>query len=153
MESRYTYKTVQSQLRAIFYLLLLPAVAFAMLFECGIAPKEILPQDSSTLYALQMSGVITTILLIPIALKTFTRLMAKAAKESDDEIFYKKYRRNSILRMSLTYIVLMANLLIYYVSGDNSALYCALVGLLCFIYSYPTRSTVEMYSENPDDDK
>lgn len=150
MTATYTYKTVQSQLRMLFYILSVLALAIVALFECGIIPKGFLPQESNTLYLLQMCSVAITIVLIPIALKAFTRLMTSTAKEKDDNIFYRKYRRNSAMRLTLTYIVSVSNLLIHYATSDNSALYCALVGALCFIYSYPTRSTVEQYSGMPD---
>ena len=47
----------------------------------------------------------------------------------------------------LLFVVIMANIGIYYATDNNSALYCALTGGLAYLFSFPKNKSREEVNE------
>ena len=140
------YKSTFPGVQKLFWLLLLTATATAALFETGILTRGTIAADATTRYFLDVAGVLLTIGLIPLALKRFSSATS-AAKESDDATFAQTYCRESGIRLALLFAVTTTNIGLYYGTGNNGALYCALAGAALYIYSFPRKRTMQRMRE------
>ena len=137
---------IVSRQQKIFFAFIVIVAATILLFETGIMPKGGLSIQSSVRYFVEVAGVFITIGLIPLSVKRFNSAIA-AASHSDDESFVKIYRRECEIRMMLLFVVIMANIGIYYATDNNSALYCALTGGLAYLFSFPKNKSREEVNE------
>ena len=132
--------------RLLFWVLLLTAAATTILFEAGILTRGTIDVSDTTRYLLDVTGVLVTICLIPIAIKKFSNA-TEAAKESDEATFAEAYCRASKIRLMLFFVVMMTNIGLYYGTANNGALYCALIGAALFLYSFPRKRTMQLMRE------
>ena len=141
-------RTIKS-LRFNYYVAFIATIAIIVAFEGGFLHKGVLANILSPddIYLLEVSSVMITIALIPIALKSFTRSMKKVAGECKAKVL-KTFGKMSILRISLLFAVIVVNAFIYYGLNYNGALYCGLFGYCALLYSYPTANTLENILEN-----
>lgn len=127
---------------------ILAAVIVIVTFETGVIAKDALGSllSQTWTYILQVSAVMLTVLLIPLAVKGFTTSLDKAAGIGDEE-FLKLFIRKSMQRIFLLFAVLLLNIFIYYGIGYNGSLYCGLFALGTLFYSYPTKMVLNGYIE------
>lgn len=118
-------------------------------FEASYLHKGALAMllESKYIYMLQVTGVLTTIGLIPLALKGFTRSMEKARAKSKPEII-KTFNKMSLMRIALLFVVIVLNSFIYYGINYKGAMYCIVFGYGALLYSFPTANALEQYLEN-----
>ena len=117
-------------------------------FETGVLQKEALGKllSATWTYTLQVATIMLTVLLIPYAIKSFTKkLENNTANDSEErkKIFIKK----SMQRIVILFAVVLLNTFTYYGIGYEGALYCGIAGLGALVYSFPTKSVLENYLE------
>ena len=122
--------------QTLFWTLLLVAATTIILFETGILPKDVWATYSTNSYITEVTAILLAIALIPLANKRFSSKM-KNAKEADDETFLKTCRRELDIRLLLLFAVMLTNITLYYISGDDNMIYWALIGILAYIFGYP----------------
>lgn len=132
--------------RLLFWTLLLIAAVTTILFETGILTRGAIEVSATTRYLSDVTGVLITLCLIPIAIKKFSNA-TDAAKKSDEETFAQVYCRASKIRLILFFVVTMTNIGLYYGTANNSAIYCALAGAALFLYSFPRKRTMQLMRE------
>ena len=140
-----TEKTINT-LRFNYIVAFIASLAIIVAFEGGFLQKEALtallsPDD---IYLLEVTTVMVTMALIPLALKSFSRAMKKAAGSGKMRLL-RTFSNMSLVRISLLFAVIVINAFIYYGIGYNGALYCGLFGYCALIYSYPTAKTLDSY--------
>ncbi len=115
-------------------------------FETGYLVKGALAMNlgEQDLYYIEVSTIMLTMAIIPLALKWFSRTMSKSTN-LDKNAFLKLYSKMSLIRMFLLFIVLIVNIFIYYGIDYNGAMYCAIVSLGALLYSYPTGKVLDEY--------
>ena len=128
--------------KKIFYALLLIAAATAALFETGVLPKGGLTAG----YTMEVATIFLTFGLIFLAIKAYSIRM-KQVKESDDETLTATCRRMMEIRLALLFVVIIMNIGLFYGTGGENLLYCALAGLMAYIYSYPGDKSTEQLRE------
>lgn len=143
-----TEKTINA-LRFNYIVAFIATLAIIVAFEGGFLQKKALtallsPDD---IYMLEVTTVMVTMALIPLALKIFSRSMKKAAGAGKIKLL-KTFINMSLVRISLLFVVIVVNAFIYYGIGYNGALYCGLFGYCALIYSYPTARTLDSYINN-----
>lgn len=143
-----TEKTI-SALRFNYIVAFIATLAIIVAFEGGFLQKEALTEllSPDDIYILEVTTVMVTMALIPLALKSFSRAMKKAAEAGKMKLL-KTFSNMSLVRISLLFVVIVVNAFIYYGIGYNGALYCGLFGYCAFIYSYPTARTLDSYINN-----
>ena len=96
-----TEKTIKS-LRFNYYTAFLATLAIIAAFEGGFLHKGALAAilSADDIYLLEVASVMITIALIPIALKSFTRSMKRAAGMGKAKLL-KTFGKMSIVRISL----------------------------------------------------
>ncbi len=143
-----TEKTIRS-LRFNYYTAFLATLAIIVAFEGGFLHKGALAAilSADDIYLLEVTSVMITIALIPIALKSFTRSMKRAAGMGKAKLL-KTFGKMSIVRISLLFAVIVVNAFIYYGLNYTGALYCGLFGYCALIYSYPTANTLKSFTDS-----
>ena len=133
-------------LRINYLAALVAALVVLLAFECGWLAEGVLLDTVSptTVYVSQVAVVMCTVVLIPLAIKGFTRALVKAKGMSEDA-FLVVFCKKSLQRMFLLFVVLVLNEFAYYGLAYDGALYCGLLGLGAMIYSYPTKNVLEQY--------
>ncbi len=115
-------------------------------FETGYLAKGVLASNlnEQDKYYVEVSTIMVTIAIVPLALKWFSRSMNKASG-LDNIAKLKLYSKKSIMRMFLLFIALIINIFVYYGVEYDGAMYCAIVSLGALIYSYPTEQVLNEY--------
>ena len=118
-------------------------------FETGYLVKGALAMNlgEQDLYYIEVSTIMLTMAIIPLALKWFSRTMSKSTN-LDKNAFLKLYSKMSLIRMFLLFIALIVNIFIYYGVDYNGAMYCAIVSLGALLYSYPTGKVLDEYQNS-----
>lgn len=133
--------------RIVFWAQATMAATLAALFQTGYIIKETLNLAPTTRYITEVAGVMLTIMLIPLAIKAFTKQMQRAAKEKTNH-FIEYYHNKCNARTTILFAVVMMNIALYYALDNNSSFYCTLLGIAAAIYSYPTRAIIDKYCNN-----
>ncbi len=133
-------------LRINYVAALVAALAVLLAFECGWLAKGVLLEtvSSTSIYVAQVAVVMCTVVLIPLAIKGFTRALVKA-KGMPEDAFLVVFCKKSLQRIFLLFVVIVLNEFAYYGLAYEGALYCGLLGLGAMIYSYPTKNVLEQY--------
>lgn len=137
---------VLNSLRINYAVSLVAALLVLLAFELDFIEKGALVKvvSSTAMYVMQVVTVMLTVILIPLAIKGFTRSLEKA-KGMPEACLINLFCKKSLQRIFLLFIVIIVNEFAYYGLGYDSALYCALLGLGSMIYSFPTRMVLEQY--------
>lgn len=136
--------------RTTFWLQAAITIAAIILFETGALPKECISLTPTMQYISEVAGIMLTITLIPLAIKGFSAQMRRAA-EKEIPNFYEYFRSRCNARLSIIFAVTITNILLYYGTANNGALYCALFGIAATIYSYPTKEALDNYKLNEEE--
>ena len=124
------------------------AIAIAA-FETGYLTKGALTPfvGEEGLYYIEVTAVMLTMAIIPLALKLFSRAMSKST-ELNDTAYLKLYNRKSLQRMFLLFVSLVINIFVYYGIEYDGAMYCAILSFGALLYSYPTGKILDGYRNN-----
>lgn len=125
-------------------------IAIIALFETGIIAKNSISLTPAMQYASEVASALLTIALIPLAIKGFSTLMRRAAEKKTPH-FNEYFYNMSNARLSILFVVTIMNITLYYGNGNNSAFYCALLGVAATIYSYPTAGILD--NSNQEDNR
>ena len=128
-------KLVRQQI--IYWTLLFVAITTAILFETGVMSEGGLAIYNINNYVIEVAGILLALALIPLANKRFSSSMKKV-ENADDATFLNTCRRELEIRIALLFVVLMTNTGLYYGSGQQHMVYWALIGLVAYIFGYPT---------------
>lgn len=131
--------------RIMFWVQTIAAIALVAIFESNLINNTDIAVTHPARYPIEVAGIMLTICIIPLAVKGFSTQVSKAAKNRIPH-FIEYYHSKCNARTSLLFMVIMANIALYYLLGNNSgALYCGLLGVAAAIYSYPTKTTLDNY--------
>lgn len=136
--------------RIIFWAQAIVSATLAILLQTELASSTAIALSPTTLYTIEVAGIMLTICLIPLAIKGFSAQVSKAAKKKIPH-FIEYYHSKCNARTSILFMVIMMNIALYYILGRNSGpLYCGLLGVAAAIYSYPTKGTLDNYLNDQD---
>lgn len=124
----------------------------ATLFESGMLAKGSITPAPTARYIIDVAGVMLTITLIPLALKGFSALIKREIERKNPH-FIEFFHAKSTARLSILFAAIMMNIVLYYGTGNESALYCGILAVGAFIYSYPTMATLNNCLEHIKEDK
>lgn len=117
------------------------AVIIAAVFEIGLISKGLI-FEVSTIYTMEVIGVVISLGLIPISLKGFKKAVSRVSEKKPNRkvVFYMFIAG---LRLLAFLVVIEYGVLLYYLVNDTIGLYCALIGFICSIFCFPSVSQVE----------
>lgn len=136
-------KKLSTRLLILWWGIYLIAGIIVLLYETGTLQTGTVT-DPKTIYILQVVAVAVALALIPLSLKGFKAMTDRLdEKNYEFERKLKIYSVCSYLRLLAYFIVVEYSVLLYYLINDDIGLYCGLIGLICSLFCYPTRTAVE----------
>ena len=138
--------------RILFWVQAACMACMATLFESGMLAKGSITPAPTARYIIDVAGVMLTITLIPLALKGFSTLIKREIERKNPH-FIEFFHAKSTARLSILFAAIMMNIVLYYGTGNESALYCGILAVGAFIYSYPTMATLNNCLEHIKEDK
>ena len=116
---------------------------YALLHEMGVMPQGTLADDAQMEYIIQTMGILMTIVFIPFALRIFNLNLVKRIKELPLQQALKSYRIWSDVRLALLLVPALINLQFYYLTLDNTGLFCACMALIASLFCVPSESRIK----------
>lgn len=119
------------------------AAVTVLLYECGLLSSGAVTQAKG-IYILEVIGVLSSLALIPLALRGFKRMVDRLDdKEYPDEKIAKVYMTCSWLRLVAFFMVVEYGVVLYYIINDNIGLYISAIAAICSLFSFPTKAGIE----------
>lgn len=128
------------KLRLRLFAIYFVAIIIVLLFETGALPIGMVKSDTTN-YILQVIGVLLSLALIPISLKGFN-IFSRRALNKNYEQRIGVYKLLANLRLLAFFIVIEYSILLYYLIDDTVGLYCALIGVVCSLFCFPTNGQI-----------
>ena len=116
---------------------------YALLHEMGVMPQGTLADDAQMEYIFQTMCILMTIVFIPFALRIFNLNLVKRIKELPLQQALKSYRIWSDVRLALLLVPALINLQFYYLTLDNTGLFCACMALIASLFCVPSESRIK----------
>ena len=129
-----------SLLRALYCIFLLQAALLVLIYETEMLPVGTQAYDSKANYLVEMSGLLLTIICIPLALKLMNFSWVKKMLRQQPQ----KYLLLCIIRLGLLGVPLLFDVLAYYLLGLDATLgYLALMIVVAFLFIWPSQEKME----------
>ena len=143
-----TDKQIIRRLNVEYAVFLILSIGLYVLGECGVLPEGGLVGRSAAVYALQCGTALLTIVLIPLALKSFHVALQRMGAQPDAAQRRHSYVRWSEIRLALFFVIIVVALTAYYATVSNLGFYCAVMALIASLFCIPSpkgiRAELEM---------
>jgi hypothetical protein len=137
------------QIVAFILVWALPLV-YALLHEAGVLSQGALAGDARMEYIFQTIGILMTIVLIPFALRIFNLNLVKRIQELPLQQALKSYRIWADVRLALLVVPALINLQFYYLTLNNTGLFCAAMSLVASLFCVPSESRIKNELDLPE---
>lgn len=137
------------QIVAFILVWALPLV-YALLHEAGVLSQGSLAGDAQMEYIFQTIGILMTIVLIPFALRIFNLNLVKRIQELPLQQALKSYRIWADVRLALLVVPALINLQFYYLTLNNTGLFCAAMSLIASLFCVPSESRIKNELDLPE---
>ena len=137
------------QIVAFILVWALPLV-YALLHEAGLLSQGALAGDARMEYIFQTIGILMTIVLIPFALRIFNLNLVKRIQELPLQQALKSYRIWADVRLALLLVPALINLQFYYLTLNNTGLFCAAMSLIASLFCVPSESRIKNELDLPE---
>ncbi|MBO5874588.1 MAG: hypothetical protein J6Q35_06140 [Rikenellaceae bacterium] len=137
------------QIVAFILVWALPLV-YALLHETGVLSQGVLAGDAQMEYIFQTIGILMTIVLIPFALRIFNLNLVKRIQELPLQQALKSYRIWADVRLALLVVPALINLQFYYLTLNNTGLFCAAMSLIASLFCVPSESRIKNELDLPE---
>lgn len=130
-------ETIQKKLQLIFWIPIVLSAIIIVSGELDIIPNGILANDKQVEFVIMSMMEILTIIAIPVALKLF-KFKAIANKLASDTLLH--FERWGIVRLCLLNVLMVINLVCYYLFIGAGFGYLAIILFLSLFFVYPSLS-------------
>jgi hypothetical protein len=137
------------QIVAFILVWALPLV-YALLHETGVLSQGALAGDARMEYIFQTIGILMTIVLIPFALRIFNLNLVKRIQELPLQQALKSYRIWADIRLALLVVPALINLQFYYLTLNNTGLFCGAMSLIASLFCVPSESRIKNELDLPE---
>lgn len=137
------------QIVAFILVWALPLV-YALLHEAGVLSQGALAGDARMEYIFQTIGILMTIVLIPFALRIFNLNLVKRIQELPLQQALKSYRIWADVRLALLVVPALINLQFYYLTLNNTGLFCVAMSLIASLFCVPSESRIKNELDLPE---
>ena len=137
------------QIVAFILVWALPLV-YALLHKTGVLSQGALAGDAQMEYIFQTLGILMTIVLIPFALRIFNLRLVKRIQELPLQQALKSYRIWADVRLALLVVPALINLQFYYLTLNNTGLFCAAMSLIASLFCVPSESRIKNELDLPE---
>ena len=138
-----TNKQILRRLRIEYLAFVLLAALLVVLQETHVLAEGVLVGNTTAVYVSECAGILLTIALIPLALKSYHKALLRMAVMDDDEARRRSYVKWNEIRLAMFVVIVLLNTSIYYATLDNMCGYCAIMGLIASFFCWPTKDGVD----------
>lgn len=96
-----------------------------------------LADDAEAVYYLETIGILLTAVCVPLSLKLFSMVLKNKINELTVTLALKRYVLWSNVRLGILEVVVLFNLLCYYLTLSNTGNLCMLIGLTASLFCLP----------------
>ena len=118
----------------------------------GVIMNGSVEPHSQCEFTLNSIGILSTLLVLPLAVKLFLLNTTKALRRMNKDEALDFYHIWSLVRLVLVTLCISYNVFIYYMTLNMTGLLCACIGICITIYCLPTRRRVDQYLETVNED-
>lgn len=105
--------------------------------ELELMPVGGLADDAEAVYYLETIGILLTAVCVPLSLKLFSMVLKNKINELTVTLALKRYVLWSNVRLGILEVVVLFNLLCYYLTLSNTGNLCMLIGLTASLFCLP----------------
>ena len=139
-----TNKQILRRLRIEYLVFVLLAVLLVVLHETQVLAEGVLVGKATAVYVAECAGILLTIALIPLALKSYHKALLRMADMDDDAARRRSYVKWNEIRLAMFVVIVLLNTSIYYATLDNMCGYCAIMGMIASFFCWPTKDGVDV---------
>ena len=122
------------------------AVAMVVGGETELLPVGLFADDVRTSYYLETIGILLTAINIPFSMKLFSLVLTRKIDNLTFPVALSRYAVWSHIRLGLLAIVVVYNLLCYYMTLNSTGALCALCALTASFFCLPSENDSVMNS-------
>jgi hypothetical protein len=112
--------------------------------------------NAAFVYGYQFMGILLAVCLVPVALKLFQWTLVKKIDTLPFADALRKYGKTSIIRLALLAVVVVFNLIAYYLIASTTCLFCAAIALAMSLFCIPSdrrlREELHLTTNDKDND-
>lgn len=135
-------KKLARTLKTEYGLFILLPVLLCILAETDWFPTGYYADDARMQYVLGTLGILLTLTLVPLSLKLFSFKLFQKLKEAPVERAFKRYKTYCGIRIGLLAVVVLTNIAFYYLTLQNTGLFCTFIGLAASLFCIPGESKI-----------
>ena len=105
--------------------------------ELELMPVGGLADDAEAVYYLETIGILLTAVCVPLSLKLFSMVLKNKINELTVTLALKRYVLWSNVCLGILEVVVLFNLLCYYLTLSNTGNLCMLIGLTASLFCLP----------------
>lgn len=132
---------LKNLLQGEFILVWILALVFVVLNECGILTQGTYAEDASMKYILQTVGILLACAMLPISLRSYSKVLLHI-REFPLQKAFASYRRWNEIRLAMLFVPAILNLSIHYQTMESSCLFCACMMMSGMFFCIPTRNRI-----------
>ena len=120
--------------------------------ELGVIINGSVEQGSEVEFKLNCACVLSTLLILPLALQLFLLNTTKGLRRMNKDEALDFYHTWSLIRLVLVSLCIAYNIVAYFMTLNTTGLLCALMGLAITVYCLPTRGRLETFMKIVEND-
>ncbi len=150
MDNKTTYKKISRNIRLVYAVLMLVAVAFVALCEWNVIPVEgmLVGMDAGTMYVVEVGMLAVVGVGIFAALKGYDWLLRHRVLKAEGEHRVQLYQVCNISRVAFLAFLVMLGVFFYYGTLENWGMYYALAAFVSSFFCLPSAEGVEIELES-----
>ena len=113
------------------------ALLLFILGETGVLPVGMLADNVRSTYLFETACILITAICVPLSLKLYNIVLARKIDKLELTSALTQYILWSNIRIILLEIVVITNLICYYMTLSNTGALCALIGLTASLFCLP----------------
>lgn len=106
--------------------------------EFELLPVGLFAEDVRVTYYFETIGILLTAICVPLSLKLFTLVLKKKIDHLTITLALKRYVQLYNIRLGMLEVVVLLNILCYYLAVSNTGNFCMLMGLTASLFCLPS---------------
>lgn len=139
-------KHIAKSQRIVYVIFWAVAILLVVGGETELLPVGLFADDARTSYYLETIGILLTAINIPFSMKLFSLVLTRKIDNLTFPVALSRYAVWSHIRLGLLAIVVVYNLLCYYMTLNSTGALCALCALTASFFVCPVKNDSVMNS-------
>jgi hypothetical protein len=134
-----------------FFFILIPVLS-AVIYETNVFPSGIYADDIKMRYLIESAGILVTIVCVPLVFILFRYMQKRKIENNVLPVALGRYVYVCAGRLALLEMVVILNMLGFYMTLNNSSGYCVLIALIASSLCLPSKKRLhaDLKLQQPD---